>query len=219
MVREYFSNKRNQVEVGKTYGRFVVLSFAGRNKHGNLLWNCKCSCGTMKQVLGCSLLTGKTSCGCASREATIKRNTKHGLAKTPEYATWSAVKGRCTCKTHQDYAYYGGRGIKICDRWLVFENFLADMGPRPSSRHTIERRDNNSDYCADNCSWQTRKVQSRNKRDVPLYEYKGEKKSVAEWAEIYGLHPETLRNRIKRSRWSMERCLTAKPRPIKGVHY
>lgn len=219
MVRTYNAKSRQRINIGSTYGRLTVLSFSGRNPHGNLLWNCKCSCGVDKTVTGSNLLGGTNpSCGCWKSEELKQRNTTHGLSNLPEYSIWLGIKGRCLCKTMHDYKSYGGRGITLCKRWLVFENFIKDVGARPTNLHTIERIDNNGGYYQSNCQWVTRKVQARNKSNVPLFEYNGQYKSIAEWAEIYQIHPETLRKRV-RSGWDMEVALSKSPRPIKGVHY
>ncbi len=212
--------RSTHVNIGYTYGRLLVIEFAGRNKYKNLLYKCRCSCGTVKDVLSSVLLCStEPSCGCRKREVLLARNLIHGRAKIPEYTCWLSIKNRCCNKDSNDYHYYGGRGITMCARWLVFSNFYEDMGDKPSRRHTIERINNNKGYCPSNCVWATRKVQSRNKRNVPLYEYNGQKKSVAEWSEITGIHPETIRNRIKRKGWTMEDVLTKPIRKIKGVHY
>ncbi len=219
MVRSYRTAVRRQVEVGKIYGRLTVVSFAGRNKNGNLLWDCRCACGNRKQVFGSNLLGGSNqSCGCYKKEILLLRNTTHGMAGTPEYLSWQGMRQRCNNRDNENWPSYGGRGIKICSRWDDFAAFLEDMGLMSVSGSTIERKDNDGDYCPGNCIWASRKVQSRNKRNIPLVEYGGELKSVAEWAEKFSIHPETLRKRIQLG-WPMVKALSAPPRPIKGVHY
>ncbi len=219
MTGRYKTNERRQVKVGETYGWMKVLAFAGRNAHGNLQWNCVCQCGAEKVVLGCNLLGGTNpSCGCYKQKVLVDRNTTHGMAHLPEYPVWRNMRARCECETNEDYDSYGGRGIKVCERWADFANFYTDMGPRPSHDLTIERLDNLGDYSPENCVWATRKVQGRNKRNVMLFEYNGEAKSLPEWSEICGIHVETLRKRVNRG-WSMERVLNKRPRPIRGVHY
>lgn len=204
--------KRRKVQVGEVYGRLKITKFCGRNKYGNLIWDCICTCGIRCSVSSSNLLSGSNvSCGCHKAELTRKRNLTHGLSHLPEYSVWLGMKARCNNPNNADWKSYGGRGIKLVDRWNSFDVFYSDMGPIPSSKYTIERIDNNKNYSPNNCIWATRKTQARNKRNIPLYEYDGKTLCVAEWAEIVGLHPETLRSRIKKG-WSIEKALTTKSR-------
>ena len=197
---------------GRIFGRLTVLCFAGRNKSKNRTWLCRCECGTELPISSSNLLSGASeSCGCLKMEALIKRNTKHGQSKrvgeSREHAVWCGMRQRCTNPKSRNWNDYGGRGIRVCERWDSFTNFLADMGPCPDE-YTIERKDNNGNYEPSNCIWATRKVQARNKRNVRLYEFNGESRSIHEWSEITGIHVETLRNRLKRYKWSIEKALT-----------
>jgi len=126
---------------------------------------------------------------------------------------------RCSNPNHPDYRHYGGRGIRVCERWLQAETFLADMGERPSAQHTLERKDNNGPYSPDNCRWATQIEQCQNLRKSRLLEYQGETLTIAEWARRAGLSPGALWGRLDRG-WSVERALTtparqAAPRPEK----
>lgn len=134
---------------------------------------------------------------------------KHGLCKTKEYMIYSKMKDRCCNKNAKDYYLYGGRGIKVCDRWLeCFENFYTDMGPKPTPKHTIDRIDNNGDYCPENCRWITQKEQNRNQRTNHILEFNGKKLPLVVWAELLNLERRTLCSRINKLGWSVEKALT-----------
>lgn len=115
-----------------------------------------------------------------------------------EYGSWTSMIRRCTKPEHPSYKNYGGRGIKVCERWMVFENFLSDVGPKPSRRHTIDRIDSDGDYEPKNCRWSTRVEQNRNKSDNVWIEHRGERRTAAEWARVLGIPLSTLRYRFRR---------------------
>ena len=147
-------------------------------------------------------------------------NTKHGSArrnkKTKTYKTWESIKRRCFQPSQDNYRLYGGRGITVCEKWLAFEGFHEDMGDQPIGM-TIERSNPDGDYCKDNCLWVSSKQQARNKRTTRWLEFNGEKRCLSEWAEIVGLDPKTLRQRIDAYGWSVERALTERVMSIKEV--
>jgi len=135
--------------------------------------------------------------------------TQHGGRHTPEYAAWTRMKRRCYNPKQDHYDRYGGRGIAVCARWLnSFENFLADMGPRPSPKHSIERKDNDRDYEPANCVWATLTEQTRNRCTNKLLTYKGRTQCLAAWAEEIGIGRSTLDRRIRHYKWPIERALT-----------
>jgi hypothetical protein len=137
------------------------------------------------------------------------RKPTHGGRYLPEYTVWADMRRRCLNTTRKDYARYGGRGITICDRWInSFANFLADMGPRPSPQHSIERRDNDAGYSPENCFWATPIEQGRNKRDTAWLTLNGVRRSLAEWAEVTGIDSNTIFMRIHNCGWSVEKALT-----------
>lgn len=166
---------------GKHFGRLVVLSRAPdavqSNGRRDVTWNCVCDCGNSKRVRRADLQAGRTtSCGCLNREVVLALRTKHGNAcsfdrtkhESAEYTSWRAMKGRCLDSKNIGFANYGGRGIKVCDRWRdSFKAFLADMGKRPPEM-TLDRIDPNGNYEPSNCRWATRLEQRHNRRKKPI---------------------------------------------------
>jgi hypothetical protein len=147
-----------------------------------------------------------------SRDKLTERSTKHHHARrgqsTPEYMAWVSMRGRCGCPTTRHWRNYGGRGITVCERWQHdFAAFLADMGPRPSARHSLDRIDNNGNYEPGNCRWATRPQQNGNRRDSKTYEVDGVRKPITEWAQSFGVSGEVALKRIRRG-WSVESAVT-----------
>lgn len=151
----------------QTFGQLTVKGRAPNSSDGRGMWLCVCMCGAEKTVLGKNLRRGGTkSCGCLRSVLAIRKNTTHGHCvngPSPTYEVWASMWYRCTNPKHKHYKYYGGRGIKVCEEWMRFENFLADMGERPEGL-TLDRRDPNGDYEKDNCRWVEWTVQVENRR-------------------------------------------------------
>lgn len=146
------------------------------------------------------------------------QKTRHGHSlngKSPEYMCWQAMKARCQDPNSEGYKYYGGRGIKVCERWQTFENFLADMGHRPSSVHSIERERVNEGYEPGNCHWGTVEEQANNKRSSHRITIDGETLTMAQWARRQGVRTCVIMNRLRRG-WP-EREAVLKPRKFKRL--
>jgi hypothetical protein len=148
--------------IGRKFGRWTVVEYTGvRCKLQQ--FSCRCYCGTVKTLYGADLRAGKTKqCTICHNRQNAQNNTKHGYWDTPTYKIWQQMIQRCTNPKSSGYQYYGGRGIKVCDRWLKFEYFLKDMGGRPS-KLTIDRIDNDGNYEPENCRWVTHKVNCNNR--------------------------------------------------------
>lgn len=134
---------------------------------------------------------------------------KHGGCGTPEYAAWHSMKDRCYNPNNKRYPIYGGRGIRVCPQWgSSFVNFLADMGDKPSSQHSLERVDNNKGYYKGNCRWATREDQAQNKRVTRFIEYQGELVPLSKLASDHGMKRSTLWNRLYQLGWPLGRALS-----------
>lgn len=151
---------------GQQFGKLTVIERDSSAYQGVATWFCHCDCGGKLSVSGASLRKGNTkSCGCLSLEKTTKRFTKHGKAKSPEHNAWRHMRSRCYNPNGRNYKNWGGRGITVCERWLEsFENFYADMGDRPTPKHSLDRINVNGNYEPSNCRWATTKEQRINQR-------------------------------------------------------
>ena len=188
--------------IGKTFGRLTaVRQVDSRNGLRRFLF--KCECGNHLETDWSSVKRGRSkSCGC-SREIIRTILTRHGMSGHTVYRTWSQMRQRCTNRNREDFKRYGGRGIKVCDRWLKFENFKDDMMPTWKKDLELDRIDNNGDYSPDNCRWATRKQQMNNYSRNRVY--KG--KTIKQWAEELGINYPVLASRITRYGWSWDEAL------------
>lgn len=190
---------------GLRFDRLIVISEAKKIAPKKTRWNCLCDCGNYKEVDARHLISCKIrSCGCFRSENSSKANLTHGFTtnynQPPEYRAWRAMKTRCYSKNNKDYKNWGGRGIKVCDRWLnSFEFFLEDMGERPTKSHSLDRYPNiNGDYEPSNCRWATTKQQSRGTRKNKWYEYNGVKMILADWAAYFNVNSSTLHEHLSK---------------------
>lgn len=192
---------------GQRFTRLVVLSRQG-TKNNQAKWLCQCDCGQQKEVSGNHLRSEFVrSCGCLLQETSAARFRSHGKTKTRVYRAWKAMRQRCSNPANEkNWKDYGGRGIRVCERWQSFENFYADMGDPPEGT-SLDRIDFNGNYEPSNCRWATDMEQARNKRNNVLITYRGETRSLIEWSEHLDLNYRNLVTRLTTHKWSVERTL------------
>lgn len=194
---------------GYVFGRLTIIKYLGSDKHNKSKWLCKCSCplGKEVEVMASNLTNGNTqSCGCIRLERSIEASQTHRMTGTPEYHSWWSMRARCYDKNNNRYERYGGRGIKVCERWLQDkQNFFDDMGPQPKDgkRYTIERIDSNGDYTPENCKWATYEEQANNTSTNRWIEYNGQKFTIAQLAKKFNINPSIFLSRIDNG-WDIE---------------
>lgn len=201
---------------GKKFGRLTCLECVG-TQNGKALWRCKCDCGNEVIVGAYNIKSGNTqSCGCYQRSQTSKACTTHNLSKHPLYKLWAGMKERCECPKNKRYDRYGGRGIKVCEEWHDFKVFhdwaIANGWVKGLS---IERIDNDGDYCPTNCKWTSIAEQQSNTSKNHRLTYNGKTQTIAEWARELNMNPTTIQCRISRYHWSVEKALTTPTRRTK----
>lgn len=209
---------------GVRFGRAIALSatatWSRKGKSGIVL--CLCDCGRKFKARYCWLKTGGVkSCGCLQVESRFTAKRTHGFTsgprRVPEYNVWASMKARCENPKATGFKNYGGRGIRVVRRWSKFENFIADMGMRPSVEHTLDRRNNDGNYGPRNCRWTTLLVQNRNKRNVRVLTVNGRTGCVSQWAEWMGIHKDVIKQRLNKLGWSPKRSvLTPVRRLVRG---
>jgi hypothetical protein len=180
-------------------------------RKSKVYWICQCRCGNTVTVQASHITAGHTkSCGCLKIETVRRTKTKHGHSSlgssSPTYNSWASMIKRCTNPNERVYKYYGGRGIKVCKRWLNFQNFLADMGERKIGT-TLDRKNVNGNYTKKNCYWSTRLQQARNTRRARKLTFNGKTLCMAEWSEQLGLKPGLIGQRLSLG-WSVSRALS-----------
>lgn len=179
---------------------------------------CACDCGVSKAIRADSLTKGSTrSCGCLSRECAMVGNARrtHGRTGSLEHHSWLAMKSRCYNPKNIGYSLYGGRGIKVCDRWLnSFENFYADMGDPPSPNHSLDRTDVNGNYCPENCRWASAVEQGNNRRNNHIITVGNSSLTIAEWERKAGISQSLIYRRLKLG-WTKEKAVLTPVRKMK----
>ena len=191
--------------IGEPFGSWTVRSLGEGLVAKHNFCVCECVCGVVKPVRETNLTRGRsTNCGCERDKKTGDRFRKHGESrggKTAEYIAWRGMMTRCTNPNEPRWDDYGGRGIIVCERWTGpdgYANFLADMGRRPSRRHSLDRKDNDGNYEPENCRWATKKEQARNKRNSRRIEAAGAIRCLAEWEELLRLYARLIQALIRR---------------------
>lgn len=204
---------------GLKCGRFTAIRYSHHTKAG-ATWECKCECGNIRFLATTEIRRGKhQSCGCLQREQARAAHLKHGQCAygknngTPEYRAWVAMRQRCQNASAPAFPNYGGRGIKVCDRWdCSFDSFFADMGLKPSPKMSLERLDNNGGYSPENCVWATQKTQGNNTRKTVMITHNGKTMSRTQWSELLGFQLTLIGDRINDG-WSVAQALDT---PVRG---
>lgn len=217
---------RDKDYTGQTFHYLTIIKVTGKRRyhyenHPDAVFRevlCRCKCGNEKIILLPSILSGNTkSCGCLNKENGEKRrkydftttyNGKDTL-KRDTYKIWAMMKGRCLNPNSKVYKWYGGRGIKVCERWLDFKNFRDDMGYKPEGEYSIDRIDNNGDYCPENCRWVTVDIQANNKQNSVRIKYEGKQYSIKQLATMFNMKPRTLSSRLFEYGWKLEIALNS----------
>ncbi len=202
---------------GMKFGRLQVVSYNPGTRRIPAKWECRCDCGRTVFVTGGNLRSGNTtSCGCLKSELVTSHNLKHGGSETKLYQVWHAIKMRCTNPGNKRFKDYGGRGIQLYPLWqddfsAFYEYILTALGPKPSSSHSIDRINNDGNYEPGNIRWASTFQQGSNTRRIHHLTFHGQTKSIADWSRLTGINRSTIRERIERLGWFVERALTTPP--------
>lgn len=189
---------------GFTFGHLKAISQNGKSKSGGYKWLCVCDCGKSIVVRGSSLTAGTAkSCGCKKNE--IPRNFKHGGRNTKLYNVWRSMKQRCALITSASYKYYGKKGVFVCKEWQQFSNFQKWAQQNGYAEGlSIDRIDVNGNYCQENCRWATKSAQANNTSRNRMLSFRGEQKTMSQWADAFGISYGTMNHRIQRG-WDMQK--------------
>lgn len=192
---------------GKKFNKLTVEKRLNNSLGGVPIWLCKCECGNYTKVRGSNLKNGAVkSCGCLKH---LPHNAVHGMKNTRLYSLWRAMKNRCNNSNSSNYKRYGGRGIRVCDEWqnsfLSFYEWAKSNGY--SDELSIDRIDNNGNYCPENCRWITFEEQCNNRRSNIVFEYNGEKHNLMQWCKLLDLDYKFIHNRIYKLKWDFEKAI------------
>lgn len=195
---------------GKIFGKLIAIRrLQEKESDGSFLWNCRCECGIEVSVSVSDLNSAqKTMCGNCRILAIGNANRTHGMSNSRLYRIWTHMGDRVNNPNHEHYENYGGRNITICDRWKIFENFQADMGPTYQEDLTIDRINNDGNYDPSNCRWANSEQQARNRRNTIRLTHNGITQSVDDWADQFGISKATLLYRLNAG-WSIEEILVS----------
>ena len=196
----------------KKLHRWTAISVPLFRKNNRPACLCRCDCGTEKIMVWSIITAGQSkSCGCYNREQSSKKHKTHGLSLTPIYTVWKNMRARCERPYSVDYYLYGGRGIKVCERWHTFQNFFDDMGDIPFPLAQIDRIDCDGNYELSNCRWTTATENMRNRRINNYITFEGETHCITEWEEMKGLSRDRIATRLKAG-WDLDKAMNT---PIK----
>ena len=192
---------------GEKFNNLLVVGRDYKGKSGKAYWKCLCDCGNETIVSGSNLRNGSVkSCGCLNYSS---KNKTHGMSKSSLYNIWNGMKFRCTNKNSESYKDYGGRGISVCEEWFNNPQSFIEWALKNGYKEglTIDRIDNEKDYCPENCRWISKGEQAKNRRMNYCIEYKGETKTLWELCEELNLNYNLVHNRIKKLGWSLEKAI------------
>lgn len=195
---------------GNRYNHLQVIEKHETLKGGIVVWKCLCDCGNYTYVRGKNLKNGAVkSCGCIMHNEPY--NVTHNSSKTALYRRWQSMKSRCYNKNFPGYKNYGGRGIRVCDEWKnSFEKFRDwALSTMDNENLTLERIDNNGNYCPENCRWATIKEQANNRRSCLIFEYNGKKQNLLQWCNELKLDYKLVHNRLYKLHWSFEKAISS----------
>lgn len=196
---------------GKRYGKLVALKNQYDPNKKVTFWECKCDCGKTVLVRANSLKHNRVkSCGCLRKESNARTKTTHGMSKTRLYTAWHTMKGRCLNENDKHYPRYGGRGIKVCEEWKEsFENF-KNWAIRNGYKDdlTLDRINNDGDYCPNNCRWTSQKTQNNNRGVSINITYKGKTQNLSEWCKELNIPYLRVWQRIKKYGFTFEEAIT-----------
>lgn len=211
-LRTVPEHRRVERHINQRFGRLVVNEIVERKAGGHVRVSCSCDCGATHEALLNNIVKGLTrSCGCLKRETAGDRLRTHGMSDSPEYHIWFGMRQRCGDPANPGYSSYGARGIKVCERWQSFGNFIADMGPRPSLDHSIDRINNDGGYEPGNCRWATAREQARNTRRTVFIEHEGQRVPAVSVYEQHGVSRQLFESRVKHG-WNPVVAATQPPR-------